>query len=271
MFVGRRILPPDPHDVYTRRTWMGANTSTMMHDRGNTIAVISTTALTTMRIIKTIQAPPWINLPLHLDVRQTFTGYFPILPKRDGKVGNPPNTLKDVEAEYFPIVHNDVGKGGNFPIALSDVEVGNLHTAHPDVGPRTFPHSHTDGIINGSLPDVGLRRAGQGHFTLLHPQVQDPRSFPRRPEQGMKNSFSVSECFSGSASRESRKTTCPALKPGSRGCPAAAYRAMLRLYIRLQDFRQNWFQNWILANILSKIEGEDRSSPTFSGSTSIYT
>ena len=78
------------------------------------------------------------------------------------------------------------------------------------------------------------------------------------------------ECFSGSASRESRETTYLALKPGSRGCPAAAYKAMLWLYIQLQDFRQNWFQNWILANILSKIEGEDRSSPTFSGNTSIY-
>ena len=77
-------------------------------------------------------------------------------------------------------------------------------------------------------------------------------------------------CSAGLVTTESRKTTCPALKEGSRGCPAAAYRAMLRRYIRLQDFRQNWFQNWILANILSKIEGEDRSSPTFSGNTSIY-
>ena len=86
----------------------------------------------------------------------------------------------------------------------------------------------------------------------------------------MRLSFSVPECFSGSASREPRKTTNPALRPGSRTRPAAAYRDMLWLYIQLQDFRQNWFQNWILANILSKIEGEDRSNPTFSGNTSIY-
>ena len=81
-------------------------------------------------------------------------------------------------------------------------------------------------------------------------------------------------CFSGDISslrRESRKTTCPALKPGSMGCPAAAYRAMLRLYIRLQDFRNNWSQNWFLADILSKIQAEDRSKPTFSGNTPIYT
>ena len=81
-------------------------------------------------------------------------------------------------------------------------------------------------------------------------------------------------CFSGdisSLSRESKKTTCPALKPGSMSCPAAAYKAMLRLYIRLQDFRENWSQNWFLANILSKIQEDVRSCPTFSRSTSIYT
>ena len=87
----------------------------------------------------------------------------------------------------------------------------------------------------------------------------------------MKNSFlSFSECSAGLVTNESRKTTCPALKEGSRGCPAAAYKAMLRLYIQLQDFRLDMAQNWFLANILTKIEGEDRSSPTFSGNTSIY-
>ena len=64
---------------------------------------------------------------------------------------------------------------------------------------------------------------------------------------------------------ESRKTTCPALKQGCRGCPAAAYKAMLRLYIQLQDFRFDMAQNWFLADILTKIQAEDRSKPTFSG------
>ena len=77
-------------------------------------------------------------------------------------------------------------------------------------------------------------------------------------------------CFSGSAAREPRKTTNPVHRPGSRTCPDAAYRDMLWLYTQLQDFRPNWFQNWILANILSKIRAEDRSSPAFSGVTSIY-
>ena len=180
---------------------MIANTFTMMHDRGNTITAMSTAALITMRIIQTLKAPPWITLPLHLDVRQTFTGYFPILPRWDGKVGNFPNALKDVKAEYFHIVHNDVGKVGNFPIAFSDAKVGNLQTAHTDVAPRSFPHTHTDVTLHEMLPDANLRQAGQVRFTFLHPQAQVIHSYPRGPEEvGTRTSFSFSECFSGSTS-----------------------------------------------------------------------
>ena len=178
---------------------------------------------------------------------------FPIVDNDVGKVGIFPNDPRDVRAEYLPIVDNDVGKDGNFPIAPKDVKTGNFHTALSDVGPGTF-HTLTD-------------------ITLHEDQVIP--SYPRGPEEvSTRNSFSYSECFSGDISslrRESKKTTCPALKPGSRGCPAAAYRAMLRLYIRLQDFRENWSQNWFLANILSKIQEDVRSCPTFSRSTSIYT
>ena len=101
----------------------------------------------------------------------------------------------------------------------------------------------------------------------------------------MKTSFSVSECFSGLLSRESRKTTCPALKPGMMGCPSAAYRAKLRLYIRPQDFpkssltlpsRLDWEPvlqqtKHSQTDVLIKIQTEVRSSPTFSGNTPIYT
>ena len=116
MFVGRRILPGGPHDVYTRRTWMGANIFTMMHDKGSiTTSMVAATSLI-MRIPKTLQAPPWTNLPLHVDIKRTFRG-------------NLPNALTDVKA-------------GNFPIALTDARVGNFPIAITDVGPRTFPHTH---------------------------------------------------------------------------------------------------------------------------------
>ena len=150
---------------------------------------------------------------------------------------------------------------GNFPIALTDVNLGNFPIAHTDVNLGSLP---------SVLPDVNLRRPGLAHYDVLHPQVQDLLRYPRgREEAGMKTSFSVSECFSGLLSRESRKTTCPALKPGMMGCPSAAYRAKLRLYIRLQDFRSEWTQNWFLADVLSKIQTEDRSKPAFSGNSPI--
>ena len=171
-----------------------------------------------------------VDLPLHIDVRQTFTG--------------------------------------NFPIALTDVKVGNLPIALTDVSPGNFPLTYTDdtlGTLHSMLPDVSLRRPGQAHYDVLHPQVQDLQNYPRgREEVGMKTSFSVSECFSGLVTRESWKTTCPALKPGMMGCPSAAYRAKLKLYIRLQDFRSDWAQNWFLADVLTKIQTSDRSKPTFS-------
>ena len=173
------------HKVNNLRTsWITYN-FTMREDKSSTMAAMFTATLITMRIPKTLQAPPWTNLPLHVDIKRTLRGNLPI-------------ALTDVKA-------------GNFPIALTDARVGNLHAALTDVGPRTFPQTYTDdtlGTLHSMLPDVGLRRAGQVHYALLHPQVQDLRSYPRGPEErGMKNSFSVSECFSGSISRESRKTT----------------------------------------------------------------
>ena len=79
----------------------------------------------------------------------------------------------------------------------------------------------------------------------------------------------VVHCFSGLVSRESRKATFPALKPGMMGCCGAAYRAKLKLYIRLQDFRSDRAQNWFLADVLTKIQTDDRSKPTFSGNSPI--
>ena len=149
---------------------------------------------------------------------------------------------------------------------------GNIPIAHTDAGPGTAHITLADDTLGTGytmLPDVSLYQA---YYDILHIRVQDLQSYPRGREDGrMKNSFlSFSECSAGLVTTESRKTTCPALKEGSRGCPAAAYKAMLRLYIQLQDFRLDMAQNWFLADILTKIEGEDRSSPTFSGNTSIY-
>ena len=210
---------------------------TMMQDMGSTIAVMSTAALFTMRIAKTLQAPPWASLPLHPDVRAEYlsivnsdvgkVGIFPIAPKdvkadcfpivdNDvGKVGIFPNDPRDVRAEYLPIVDNDVGKDGNFPIAPKDVKTGNFHTALSDVGPGTLPHTHTDVTLHQMFPNANLRQVGQVHFTFLHPRLQVIHGYPRGPEEvGTRNSFSLSECFSGDISslgRESKRTTCPAL------------------------------------------------------------
>ena len=269
MFVGRRIFPPDLHDD-NRRTPDIATYITMI-DRGSYIAVMSTATLIKMRTSKTLQAPPWSYHPIiYNDVgkvgippngpKDVKEDYHPIVDNGVGKVGILPNDPKVVKADYHPIADNTVGKDGNLPITLT----------HSDVGPRTSPHTRKDGINNGALPGVGLRRAGQVHSPHLRLQRQDPWSFPGSAGRGIRLSFSAPECFSGSASREPRKTTNPVRRPGSRTCPDAAYRDMLWLYTQLQDFRPNWFQNWILANILSKIQAEDRSSPAFSGVTSIY-
>ena len=212
------------HDDNTMRTRMIANNFTMMHDRGSiTTSMVAATFLS-MRINKTLQAPPWINLPLHIDVRQTFTG--------------------------------------NFPIALTDVKVGNFPIALTDVSPGNFPLTYTDdtlGTLHSMLPDASLRRPGQAHYDVLHPQVQDLQSYPRgREEVGMKTSFSVSECFSGLVTRESWKTTCPAFKPGMMGYCGAVYRAQLGLYYRLENFRSDTAQNWFLAKILTKSKASSR-------------
>ena len=222
MFVGRRILPPDPHDDCSRRTGKDTTNFTMMYDRGSITTSMVAATFHRMRIKKTLQAPPWTNHSLHDDVRPTFPG-------------------------NIPIAHTDAGPG----------------TAHITLADDTLGTGYT------MLPDVSLYQA---YYDILHIRVQDLQSYPRGREDGrMKNSFlSFSECSAGLVTTESRKTTCPALKEGSRGCPAAAYKAMLRLYIQLQDFRLDMAQNWFLADILTKIEGEDRSSPTFSGNTSIY-
>ena len=74
----------------------------------------------------------------------------------------------------------------------------------------------------------------------------------------MKTSFSVSECFSGLITRESRKTTYPAFNPGMLAYCGAAYRAQLKLYFRLENFWSDTAQNWFLAKVLSKTKASSR-------------
>ena len=54
-----------------------------------------------------LQAPPWINLPLHLDVKQTFLGNFPIA-LTDANLGDVPIVLPDVNIHQPGLAHHDV-------------------------------------------------------------------------------------------------------------------------------------------------------------------
>ena len=222
MFVDRHIPRGELHDDITMRATMITSNFTMMYDRGSITTSMVAATFHRMRIKKTLQAPPWTNHSLHDDVRPTFPG--------------------------------------NFPIALTDVKVGNIPIAHTDVSPGTFPITLADDTLGTRytmLPDVSLYQA---YYDVLHSRVQDLQSYPRgREDVGMKtSSLSFSECFSGLVTRESRKTTCPAFKPGMMGCCGAAYRAKLKLYIRLQDFRSDMAQNWFLADILTRIQTSSR-------------
>ena len=75
----------------------------------------------------------------------------------------------------------------------------------------------------------------------------------------MKTSFAFPSVSLALTTRESRKTTYPAFKPGMLAYCGAAYRAQLKLSFRLENFRSDTAQNWFLAKVLSKTRTSSRS------------